>query len=67
MYKLERINYKKNMKEKKKREARTTRTKGKGKGKLTCIYMLWREERGGTGTENKIERVKSITYDDFAF
>lgn len=43
--------------------------KGKGKGKINLYLYVVEGKTGGAGrgTENKIERVKSITYDDFAF
>lgn len=56
-------------KKKEKQEKQEQQGKGKGKGKINLYLYVVEGKRGGAGrgTENKIERVKSITYDDFAF
>lgn len=55
----------------KKRSKNNKNNKGKGNGKWEINLYLYVVEgkRGGAGrgTENKSQRVKSITYDDFAF
>lgn len=55
--------------EKKKEKQEKQEQQGKGKGKINLYLYVVEGKRGGAGrgTENKIERVKSITYDDFAF
>lgn len=55
--------------EKRKEKQEQQEQQGKGKGKINLYLYVVEGKRGGAGrgTENKIERVKSITYDDFAF
>lgn len=55
--------------EKKKEKQEKQEQQGKGKGEINLYLYVVEGKRGGAGrgTENKIERVKSITYDDFAF
>lgn len=59
------IENRKQKKEKKEKQEQ----QGKGKGEINLYLYVVEGKRGGAGrgTENKSQRVKSITYDDFAF